>query len=66
MPQAQQVRRECVAGPVRRPVRPDPVDQVVRRDGTVHVDQQRHEDAPLPGMTHVDSATVESSLEVAK
>ena len=51
---------------MRRLVRPHPIDQLVRRDGPVHVDEQGDEDAPLARMTDVEPLPVESSLDVAE
>ncbi len=64
--QSRHVCRQGVARPVRKVVRPDPVDQLVGRDRTVDVDQQRREDASLASVTDVQATPVEQSLDVAE
>ncbi|MDF2976688.1 MAG: hypothetical protein K0S40_1416 [Actinomycetospora sp.] len=66
VPQAGHVGREGVAGPVRGLVRPHPVDEPVDRDGTAHVDEQRREDAALPGVPGVELVAVEPDVDVAQ
>ena len=51
---------------MRRLVRPHPIDQLIRRDGTVHVDQQGDKHAPLTGMADFEPPAVKSSLDVAE
>ncbi len=52
-----QVGRQRVASTVRGPV---------RRDGPVDVDQQGHENAPLPSMAGIEPVPVNPSLDVAE
>ena len=61
-----QVARQGIPRPVRRLVRPDAVDQLIRWDGTVHVDQQRDQDAALPCVADVDALPVAPYLDVAE
>ena len=58
--------REGVAGPVRRVVRPHPIDQLVGRDRIVDVDKQCHQNAPLACVPDVQAVPIEQSLDVAE
>lgn len=54
-----QVGVQGVADPLRRPVTPGPVDELVDRHGPVRIDEQHSKHTPLPGMTDVDGLIVE-------
>ena len=64
--QSRYVCREGVARPVRKVVRPDPIDQLVGRDRIVDVDQQRHEDTSLACVPDVEATPIKQSLDVAE
>ena len=64
--QPRQVAGQRVACPVRSVVRPHPVDQLVRRNRSVHVDQQRRQHTPLAGVADVQPLPVEAGLDVAE
>ena len=65
-PQPGQVARQRISSAVRRLVGPHPIDQLIHRDRSVHLDQQGGEHAPLTGMTDVEPPAVKSSLDVAE
>ena len=65
-PQPREVAVDRAAGALREPVAPDSVQQSVDRHGLVAVDQQRGQDATLPGMAKIDWFAVDGGLDVAQ
>jgi hypothetical protein len=45
---------------------PNSIDELVRRDGVVDVDKKRDEDASLAGMSDLETAPVQRSLDVSE
>jgi hypothetical protein len=60
------VPRQRVAGVPRLLVAPDPVQQPVDGHATVRVDQQRHQDAPLPRVPEIDRSPVDPHPHVTE
>ena len=65
-PKPGKIARKRISGAVRRLVRPYPIDQLIDRDRTVHVDQQGDKHAPLAGMADFEPPAVKSSLDIAE
>ena len=58
---------ESVAGPLRRAVRPDPVDELFGRDRAVGVEEQRGEYEPLAGVAEAaERAAVQVRVHAAQ
>jgi len=66
LPEPGQVAGQRRAGPLRQPLGPHALDELVGRHHPVRVDQQRGQHAPLPGVAEVDGATVDTGLDAAE
>ena len=64
--QPRYVGRERVATLVRRLVGPHAIDELIRRDRMVDVDQQGDQNTPLTDVTDFEALPVESCLDVAE
>src|SRR3954447_13928385 len=66
LPQAGEVTIQRAVAAVRKPVRPDPVGELVDRHRTVGLDQQHGQHAALARMTDIDGAPIDEYLDVAE
>src|SRR5262249_16950584 len=64
--QPRYVTGQRTARRMRRPIRPQPNNQLLHRNAAVHIDEQRGQHTPLAGLVNLEPPPVDSSFDVAE